>query len=319
MKMERISLDEIDLHDHRFRFSYYFDLDNLLFSIEKIGLVYPLVVVKREEPRYVLLSGWKRIAVCLELSLLHPPVFVLDEKDDFRAFLISFYENLTTRRFTLLEKAEILRLLSGFIEDENRIVKSFLPLLEIPATLSYLDVYLKIARLSPRWKEMIFQKKIPFSSVEFLLEFTPDERKELFPLLEPLNINKQKQILEDLHELSHRAQEPLQKILSGPEIQSFLKHKKLSSLQKAEKVRSLVKKKRYPMLSAWYESFRASLKKARLLSDVTYDSSALFEDGEFSVTFDLNNKNSFQNKIAKLQELISDKDLFRLFKNFYDE
>ena len=318
MRVKKISPDEIDLQDHRFRFSYYFDLSNLLFSIEKIGLVNPLVVVKREGAQFVLLSGWKRISVCLERSLRHFPVFVLDEKDDFRAFLFSLYENLAVRRFSLLEKAEILRLLSGFVKDENQIARVYLPLLEIPSSLSYLDAYLKIARLSPIWKEMIFKKKMPFSCVEFLLEFTPYEQEQLFPLLEPLNVNKQKQILEDLCDLSHQIQDDPRKILTGPEIQTLLSDKNLSPLQKAEHVRSLVKKKRYPLLSAWEETFKASLKKARLSSEVTFDSSSFFEDGEFSVTFDLKSRDSFQKKIDKLQKLFSDEDLFRLLKDFPD-
>jgi ParB family chromosome partitioning protein len=318
MKLEKVSLDEIDLCDHRFRISYYFELKNLLLSIEKIGLVYPLLVVKRTSPQYILLSGWKRIAACLELSLPRIPVFILDEKDDGQAFLISLYENLSIRKFNLLEKAEVLRVLNGFIPDEKRIVKSFLPIFEIPATLSYLDIYLKIARLTPGCKEMIFQKKIPLSVVEFLIEFAPEEQELLLPILKPLSVNKQKQFMEDLHDLSRRIQETPQKVLSAPDMRSILKKESLLPPQKAELVRSLVKKKRYPHLSVWEESFKAVLKKNRLSSDVTYDAPSFFEDGEFSVTFDLKSKDSFQEKIAKLQELISDETLFRLFKDFPD-
>ncbi len=318
MKLEKVSLNEIELHDHRFRISYYFELKNLLLSIEKIGLVYPLLVVKRASPKYILLSGWKRITACFELCLSQVPIFVLDEKDDGRAFLISLYENLSTRKFNLLEKAEILRLLYGFIPDERKIVKSFLPLLEIPATLSYLDAYLKIARLTPGWKEIIFQKKMPCSVAEILIEFAPDELELLLPILKPLSMNKQKQIMEDLHDLSRRTQETPKKILTGPDIRSILKKDNLLPFQKAELVRSLVKKKRYPRLSVWEESFRAFLKKNRLLSDVTYDAPSFFEDGEFSVIFDLKSKDSFQKKIVKLQDMISDEALFRLFKDFPD-
>ncbi len=318
MRIERIALEEIDLHDQRFRFSYYFDLGSLFVSVQKIGLVYPPLVVKREGPKYVLVSGWKRIHACLKLSLKHLPVLILNEDDDSRAFLISFYENMTTRKFDLLEKAEILRLLIGFIKDEKIIIRSFLPHLEIPSTHSHLDAYLEIARLHPRWKEMIFKKKMAFSSVELLLLFMPDEREQLFPLLEPLNMNKQKRILEDLHDLSRRSQQPLQKILHKPEIRSLLNDKNLSPLQKAENVRSWAKKKRYPLLSTWEDSFRSSMKKAQLLPDVTYDPTSLFEDGEFSVTFDIKSKDSFLRKIAKLQELISDEELFRMFEDHPD-
>jgi hypothetical protein len=318
MRLENVSPDEIDLQDRRFRISYHFDLQPLLLSIEKIGLVNPPVVVRRGGKRFILVSGWKRIAACLELSLLHLPVFVLDEKDDFRAFLVSLYDNLTTRKFDLLEKAQILSLLCGFVEDEKKIAGLFLPLLEIPPTLSCLDIYLRIARLSPRWKDAIFKKKIPLSCVELLLEFSPREKNQLFPLLEPLNANKQKQILGDLYDLSRKIEKSPQNIMEGPEVQSILKNKNLSPLQKAEQVRSLIEKRRYPFLSEREESFKARLKKAGLSSKASYNPVSLFEDGEFSIAFDLKSRDSFQKRIAGLRELISDDDLFRLFGDFSD-
>ena len=318
MKLLDISLDEINFEDERFRFSYHFDLKKLLISIKKFGLVCPVVVVKRDEPKYVLVSGWKRVLACLELSLTHVPVYLLDEQDDCRAFLLCLYENWAARNFNILEKAEILLKLNGFMGDEKKIVKHYFPLLDIPATLSYFDTYLKIALLDPTWKKNIFKKKISLASVQLLTEFSPEDREPLLPLILPLNVNKLKQFLEDLYDLSKKTGDSPKVLLSAPDILSVSQSENLSSLQKAEKVRSLVRAKRYPTLSSWKKSFDTSLKKARLSKEVDFDSASFFEDGEFSVTFSLKNKQAFQKRLSKLQDLISDEDLFLLFKSFPD-
>jgi hypothetical protein len=318
MKLLEISPDDLDLKDERFRFSYHFDPGKLLQSINKIGIVCPLVVVKRDDPRFVILSGWKRVLSCIELSFRAIPVFLLQEDDDCRAFLFSLYENLAIRNFNILEKAGILHLLDGFIKDEKKIVKQFFPLLDIPATLSYLDIYLKIARLDPVWKKMIFDKKMPLTAVKLLTEFTPQDKEKLFPLILPLSLNKLKQFMEDLFELSKKTGRSPGTLLSMPEIQAVFQDDNLSSLQKAERIRSILRTKRYPTLSSWKKSFDASLRKARLSKEVAFDAPSFFEDGEFAVTFSLKNKEDFQKRLAKLRDLASDEDLFLVYKRFID-
>jgi hypothetical protein len=318
MKLLDIPLDDIDLQDERFRFSYHYDLEKLLASIKKIGLVCPPVVVKREGSLYVLVSGWKRISACIELSLKHIPVYLLDEQDDCRAFLLSLYENWAIRNFNILEKAEIVCRLNGFIGDEKKIVKEFFPLLDIPANLSYLDIFLKMARLDPDWKKIIFKKNIPISCIPFLTEFTPEDREQLLPLILPLNVNKLKHLCEDLYELSKKTGDSPKTLLTSSEMLSVAQSNNLSSLQKAERIRSLVRAKRYPNLSSWKGAFDRSLKKARLSKDVAFDSASFFEDGEFSVIFTLFDKEAFRNRVSKLQELGADEELFSLFKRLTD-
>jgi hypothetical protein len=313
MKLIDAFLDDIDLRDERFRISYHFDLEKLLLSIKRIGLVSPLVVVERKHSKYVLVSGWKRIYACRQLSLTCIPVFVLDEKEDSRVFLFSLYENLAIRTFNLLEKAEIVYKLNGHIDDEKKIVRQFFPILGIPATLAYFDIFCDIARFDPAWKKIIFEKKIPLSSLQLLVEYSPEERERLLPLILPMNLNKLRQFLEDLFDLSKKTGDSPHSILSAPKIQSMLHNDKLSALQRADKIRSLLRTKRYPTISSWKKSFDAAIKKAELSKDVTFDSNSFFEDGEFGVTFSFRDKKAFQKRLAKLQDLLADEDLFSLF------
>lgn len=318
MRLLEVPLEEINLQDERFRISYHFDLAKLLISINKIGIINPILVVKREDLLYVVVSGWKRISACQELSLASIPAFLTEEKDDCRAFLLGLYENWSFRNFNILEKAEILLKLNGFMKDERKIVREFFPLLDIPANLSYLDIFLKIARLDFVWKKIVFKKRLPLSSIQILTELTPEDRESLLPLVLPLNMNKLKQLLEDLYELSKKTEESPKILLSSPEILSVSQNNNLSPLQKADKIRSLFRAKRCPTLSSWKKSFDTSLKRTQLSKEVAFDPATFFEDGEFAVTFSLKDKKAFQKRLSKLKDLISDEDLFSLFKGFPD-
>ncbi len=313
MKKKKLSLKEIFLEDERFRISYYFSLEKLILSIQEVGLLNPPLVALRDK-HFILVSGWKRVLACIKLRISSLPVFITEEEDELKAFLAAFYENLAAREFSLLEKAEILSKLKKLGEDEKKIVQHYLPLLDIPPTLSHLESYLAFSQFESALKRIIHEKNMPFSSVKLLARFTPQVRKSLVPLLLPSGQNKLKGILEDLKEISRRNEIAPKEILSSKEILDIMESEKLSPLQKADKIRLILKKKRYPALSSQKESFDALLKKLRLPKAIVVKPSPFFEGENFSVNFSFGNNEELKTTLLKLQELASKQKFSPLFK-----
>ena len=318
MKKEPLSLNDISLEDERFRISCFFSIEKLLLSLKKVGLINPPLVTIRNN-HYILVTGWKRVLACLEASFSSIPVFVIEEDDDLKAFLIAFYENLATRRYSLLEKAEILKKLKIFGEKEDDIVKHYLPLLDIPQTLRHLDIFLAFSQFGPDLKKFIHERNIPYSSLERLAEFSASERKALFPILQPLSQNKQKEILEDFREIAIKGDIPAEKVLKAEEIQEVINSENLSPLQKADKIRILLKRKKYPHLHSWKDAFDTSLKKMKWPKEIAIHHSPFFEDEALSVNFHFKNEKEFRSHLKKIQEVASKIEFSRLFKLHSDE
>jgi len=313
MKRENLSLNKIFLKDERFRISYYFDLEKLVTSIREIGLLNPPLVTRRNG-RFILVSGWKRVMVCLNLSLSPIPVLVVQGKGELETFLIAFYENLATGEFSLVEKAEIIARLEKFSEDEKKIVRHYLPLLDIPPTLSHLDSYLAFSQFEPELKKFIHEKNLPFSLAELFSEFSTSERKRLLPLVLPLSQNKMTEFLESLKEISRRDELPVRRILASKEVKDILGSRRLSSLQKADRIRLVLRKKRYPNLSSWEESFDSLRKKMRWPREITLSPTPYFEEKRLSVDFNFENQEEFKASLLKLEELASKREFSELFK-----
>lgn len=318
MKNKYLNLNDIYLKDERFRISYFFSLEKLALSLKKIGLIYPPLVSFRNN-HFILVSGWKRVLACSQISLSSIPVFVVEEEDELKTFLIAFYENLATREFSLLDKAEILRKLKEFGEAKRNILEFYMPLLNIPQTLSHLDMFATFSQFEPELKKFIHEKHIPFASLEMLAEFNPSERRLLLPLLLPLGQNKQKEILENLREISLKNDIPAEKVLKSAEILEIVDSEKLSPLQKANKIRILLKRKRFPHLYSWKEAFDSFLKKACWPEDIAINHSPFFEDEDVTVHFNFKNEKEFKSHLLKLQEVASKKEFSRLFKLFSDD
>ncbi len=318
MKTENIPLDSLYLEDERFRISYFFSLDKLILSLKEIGLVHPPLVTLRDN-LLILVSGWKRVLACLELSLSPIPVVYVEDKSDLKAFLMAYYENLAVREFSLLEKAEILKRFKQFGEKEKPILKHHLPLLGIPPTAHHLDMYLFFSQLNPEIKKIIHEKHMSFASLEILATFSPQDREVFLPLLLPLNLNKQKELLEDFREISIRDDRPVSKIIESEEIRAILGSEKLSSLQKSNKIRHVLKKKRYPHLSSWEEKFDATLRNLDWPKDVSLQPSPFFEDDKVTLQFSFKNEQEFKRHLSKLQDVSSKKAFSGVFKPSSDE
>lgn len=313
MKKEQIDLNEIFLKDERYRTSYYFSLEKLKLSLQKVGLLHPPLITFRSE-RLILVSGWKRILACSELSLSPIPVVIIKEKDDLKTFLMAFYENLATREFSLPEKAEILGRLKRFGEDEKRIIRHYMPLLDIPATLPYLDIYLAFSQFEPELKKAVHEKDMSFPSVRPLIEFSSRERKQLLPLLLPLGQNKRRELLEDILEVSRKNDTPVQRILISPEIQAIQKSETLTPLQKADSIRLLLRKKRYPALSSMQGSFESLLRKIDWPEEIAISPSPFFEEEDFTVRFTFKSEEQLKAGLLKLEELSARRDFAEIFK-----
>jgi len=311
LERKRLDLHQLDLEDIRFRISEFFSSDRLALSIEKIGLIHPILVTRRAG-RFVLVSGWKRMSACLKLGISRAPALILDEPDDLKAFLFAFYENLAGREFLLLEKAEIVSKLQAFGMPESRIMKDIFPLLQVPPTAFYLESFRSLSRLSLSAKKVISEKALPFPIARLLAEFKAEDLEEIIPVLLPLGQNKQKEVLEDLLEISRRGNIPPRQILEAPGIQAALHSSKWPPVQKSERVRLALRRERFPHLSAWEESFQAALRELGWPKGISLEPTPYFESDDLEVSFLFKDEKEFKARLRKLLEVSSRREFQKI-------
>lgn len=312
MKRLRIDIGQIDLSDERFRISPVYSLDRMRLSLQRVGLLQPPLVSRRGN-RYLLVSGWKRVLACREILLSPIEVFVARGSNDLELFLQAFYENLACRDFSPIEKAEAVSRLREFGEPAEKVRTLYLPLLAEHPTVASLETLLAISRFEPRQKVALVEGGIPFSSLERLVDFSSRERDLILPLLVPLSQNKQKEVLEDLFEISRRDDRPVQAILETEEIKGVLKNSSLSPLQKSDRVRVLLRGKRRPSYSRWTAAFESAAKRIPWPEGTKIQPFPFFEGDRLLLSFRFRNKKEFQACLAGLRKAGSHPDFSRLF------
>ena len=284
-----IPLRKINLKDERFRTSYFFDLEPLIHSIRRVGLTSP-PLLRREGKGLTVISGWKRVLACRDLGLKEIAALITEEKNDLRLFLRALEENLAARRLGPAEKAEAILKLRQMGLSDRKILRTYLPLLGLPATADHLASILALAGAEDEVKRLVEEKDLPLHVVESVLRFRPAERRRLLPLLRPLGQNKQKELLDDLWEIGRRDIIQARRILQRAEIRRALAPAGLSPLQKAERLRAILRKMRYPRLSAREEAFAAALRRVGWPKGISIQPSPFFEDRDITVSFRFRNK-----------------------------
>jgi len=318
MKYTTIDLHKIELKDERFRISYFVSHQDLIESIRTASLINPPVLSFRRE-RPVIVSGWRRVLACKKLSFKSIPVFISGEMDDLKAFELTVYENLSIRKYSIVEKAEVLKKIKGFGAGEKEIVRKYLPLLDIPPLIKYLDPYLKIAEFELELKKLIHSRNTDFNVLKLLAEFSPPERTLLLPYILPLGKNKQRTLVTTIYELSRKEEMSVADILSLPDVGKISEDEKLSPLQKAERLCFLLEAKRNPVLNSWNNAFDKVLKELNISSGIVVTPSAFFEKEDISLNFSFKNREEFLNKLSKLRKIADRKAFSGLFKNPSDD
>lgn len=313
MKTEPFSLSEIDLDDDRFRISYFTPLGPLLPSIQKFGVVSPIVVTPRNR-KMVLVCGWRRGLACRELDCPHIPGWILEEMDDRKVFERALSEKLATRSLTLVETAEVLRKLVGFGVDWELMRREFLPQLGLPAARECLETYLGVAECIPEVKRMFEERNAPIAVAERMAGFLTEDQRLLLPWLSVLSQNKQKELLENLSEVCRRDGVSVKDILEEPHIRQVCADERLSLRQKAGRVLILIRGKRFPRLSALRSRLFSRLKSLGLPEDIVFCSDPNFEEEGMSINFRFKNSSEFIKRLEELRELANDPRFEDLFK-----
>ena len=319
MRFTQIDPHDIDLADERFRISFILSSDELAASIRDLGLLNPPVLAQREGGRTILVSGWKRVLACRALSLSPIPVFVADEKDDLELFKVAVYENASVRTLSAVEKAEVLARLQGFGAQADELVRQYLPLLGIPPTREYLELFLFVAGFDPEEKRVVHDKDPPPAVLQALFPFTAAARARLLPWFWTLGRNKQKELLSNLREIAARDNISPEEVLSHPRIREIEADGRLSPRQQAEELVEHLRERRNPTLTAWSQAFDAALEKLGIDKGVVIDPSPFFEGEDLSLHFSFRSREEFLDRLSRLKGL-ADKPEFRaLFRGPDDE
>lgn len=318
-KFEEILLNNIELRSNIYNVSFSEKSNTLTQSINKIGLINPITLYK-EGNVYTVVCGHRRLSACTELKFNSLSARILENTfSPIDLLTLNIEDNTQTRIFNLIEKATIIdKLLNQLKLPIQNVVKTFLPLIGIPANEKYIDNYLFIHTLSNELKNLIISNNLSIEAIKKILELPANIQVHIFDLILSFKLgsNKTAETINLLVDLSQHSISKLDSILDDPEWTQIKNDVKIPDRQKGQYFRNILIKRRFPEYSNFREKAKKIISKLNLPKNISLDIEELLTWENDSITLKLNaHDNNELNTLSKnLLELSKSNDLQELFK-----
>lgn len=299
-----VNLKDIDETPGPYCMSFGFDLQPLISSIKKCGLINRPIVAKCGEGRADIVIGYRRMLALKRLKWKTVPCRVLSDSDisPLRLLLLNLYDNLSVREFNEVEKGMILSRLVSLLPREE-IAKDYMPLLGLPARESTLDVFLRIEGLDPPLKESLARGQISFQAIKALIEIDVDSRYALLGWITNLrlNFNQQLQFIEYTSDLSIKEEVEISALLGQRQFLRILEDKKRNNPQKAKLVLELLRSNRLPSLTRSEKAFQKKVSSLALPDGIRISYPPFFEGADYRLEILFKNGKQLKEKVDAMQ------------------
>ncbi|MDH4204594.1 MAG: ParB N-terminal domain-containing protein [Desulfobacteraceae bacterium] len=309
-----VNLSQIDFSDDAFRITTEKQVDDLIHSINHVGILH-LPLLLKKEANYTIICGFRRIEACRRLNWSKLEAMILDS-DTMRLECIKYAitDNAFQRPLNLIEKSRSIEMLSDFFKDINRLSEelSVLGLSEHPSMIKKLK---DICHLPELFQKSILSNTISLAMVLELAGMSWDDAKGFINLFNALklSLNKQREIVTLAKEIAMREDKSILQVIEESHLKKILMNEDLDKNQKAHNIRIYLKQRRFPniaVIEKSYEKYRQKLNLERgfkLIAPINFESPTYTLQLSFSnmtqlkglkTAFDALMENPYLNKIV---------------------
>ncbi len=260
------------------------DAAALAASVKKAGLAAPLVL-QETTAGLRLICGQRRRQALRDAGLNQFPSFILPASLSERELLVlALEENLGHRDFNEAEKVLALAQLSKHFSSAE-LTGRWLARLGLPPREEYLERYLSLEKLGQAGLDALAAGTLDPETGARLAGLPADDLGPVVAMLESLQpgLNKRRQIITWLEEISRRETLSLRAVLALPELSAIISRAGLNRPQKEAEVREWLRRRRYPQLTAMEDRRNTLLKALNLPDRVSLQTPPGFEGLDFAL------------------------------------
>jgi ParB/RepB/Spo0J family partition protein len=304
--LKTIPLDKIDLEDTQFLITFLPDLESLVASVQRVGLLEPLLVRKRDDGRYQLICGFKRAEALRLIAVPEVEAFVYPQGalDDIQALLLQMGHNIV-RPLNLVEKAQALGKLLAFGCPEREVIDRYLSLLGLQPSIRILKQVTGLMGLEQGLQEYLVRKNLSLSTSTLFLHLDKEGQATILPLLEALGPgeNRVKEIISFLREISLRDGVSIASLISKKEIGELIDDQETSRPQRLEHLRRVLKEMRFPRLTAMENTFADYERSLSLPPQISFHPPPFFEGEQFKMELRFKDLKELGGLLARLRRI----------------
>lgn len=306
-KLLKIAVAAIDVDDDLYRVPSFCDLQPLTASLREIGLTNPLVLQRRDDDRFRIVCGFRRVEALLQLAVAEADAWILDEPTpSVDILLFSLLDNLALHAFNVVQVSFIIQKLSGFHVAKDDVIQCYLPKLGFGRNPKIYELYSTLHELPAEWQQALVDDHVPLDLAKSVVEMSPQDRSAFWRLIVELRLgkNRQRELLILLQDVARIQGVSPAQLLETKQIGEIPRMEKWTSSQKAERLKEWLWEKRYPHYVAIRKQFDDLVKGAACPPGFTLQHSPFFEGEELQIVFGFKSSEDYRAKIDFMERLL---------------
>lgn len=307
MRIDSIPLSKIDHHDTTYLISTKSDCQDLTQSIATAGLINPPILAGR-----IIICGFRRIASMQTLKYKEIRVQVLPvDTPALTCVKLAIADNMQ-RSLNAVELGRALTLLSDLIQNQDTFLKTA-ALLGLPSHRTHINKLLQINQLPLFISKLLPEEIISQQTALEISTWGYEAAQAIINIILDLHPgqNIQREIITMLKEIAVREDLKMIDLLQFSQFTKILENSELKRSQKIEKLRTALKSRRFPVISAHQDRF-ATLKKKLNRGGLQLQAPYNFEAQNFTCSIQFKTLEELKTGRDHLTHILHDPD----FKKF---
>jgi len=316
--LKTVPISKIDITDDTCHLGLSVDSTRLVSSIEAVGLINPPILKHRQEQKYQIVCGFRRVMACKTLGWDEIESRVLSGGlADFDLLKLAVLDNRSHRRLHVVEQARGIKKLSPHVPPQDRL-RLLSSLLGFPENKKVFEKVEALSRLPGPIQRGVIEETISFEAAVCLARLSHEDALSCFDVLKPLKLsqNKQTEIITWVQEIAIREDIQPEEVVRSEGVMTILEQPDLNRNERSSKLRACLKKRRFPELTLAEEKFSGEAKALKLDEHIHLTPSPHFEGGPCSLRMTFKTFEDFNECLKALTDMAKNPALKRLLKPF---
>jgi ParB family chromosome partitioning protein len=302
---QSLSLKSLHLRDTHYRITTSDAIDKLKNSIAALGVLDP-PMLRQKADGHQIVAGFRRIEACclLEQHDIRARVLPTDI-DEATCVRLAIADNSLQRPLNLIETARALNLLAGVVADKMELSRQA-AVLALPDNPSLMRKIMSLTTLSAGIQNRLAAGDLAMAMALELKRFdrmTAESLGRLFADLK-LGLNRQRELLSLLTEIARREETTVSDLLNEPAFRNLLSAADLERTQKAGQLRSQLRRRRYPVMSAANARFQDLVRHLNLGTGVQFVPPGNFEGTTYTLAITFDRLDQLRDRSLQIEKLI---------------
>ncbi len=314
-RADTVSLTEINAKDATFRITTRKQFEDLLDTIQSLGLLHPPVLIENSSG-YSIVCGFRRIAACRQLGWKSINARIHKAgADRFEIARLAIADNALQRPLNLVETSRALNLLADTSPDQQQFKEAALSL-RLPISPSVVPKALEICRLPLPIQEGILSGTINMSMALELGEFDAAVASTLVGFFSQLKVglNKQRELLLLLTEIARREDISVQQLIADKPLQDILQNTVIDRAIQRQNIRSYLRQRRYPAISKAEADYQKRVRQLKLGKQIQLVPPKNFEGTTYALTLHFENRQDLSNLNKRIEKILEHPALGKILK-----